>query len=119
MLYDGKLDGINPFRGEPRLELDKSWQDLLKNSNIRISKDELKKMNRKTIELYDGSGYFGGMGAHHHLHCLVCDSRTVSNSPRLIKRQKYLRQVLHSDYYAVNTPDRDIHVGELPPIQLI
>lgn len=72
MSYDGKLDGISPFRGEPRPELDKAWHDLFENSNIRISKDELQKMNRTAIALYDGSGYFGQLSAYHHLHCLVC-----------------------------------------------
>lgn len=70
--YDGKLDGSSQFRGEPRPELDKAWHDLLENNNIRISKDELQKMNRTAIELYDGSGYFGQLSAYHHLHCLVC-----------------------------------------------
>lgn len=93
MSYDGKLDGISPFRGEPRPELDKAWHDLLENNNIRLSKDELQKMNRTALELYDGSGFFGQLSAYHHLHCL-----------------KFLRQVLHSESYDVNTPDRDTHV---------
>ena len=112
--YDGELDTVNPYRGEPRPELDKAWHDLLLNNNIRISKEELQKMNRTAIELYDGSGYFGQMNAYHHLHCLVCSSRSLpSIRQELIKGQKFLRQVLHSEYYDVNTPDRDTHVGAL------
>ncbi|TAQ89788.1 hypothetical protein B7494_g1865 [Chlorociboria aeruginascens] len=51
VLYDGRLETINPYRGDPRPELDQAWRDLLQNNNIRISKDELKKMNRSSIEL--------------------------------------------------------------------
>jgi hypothetical protein len=60
------------YGGFPNDESDAAWRDLLKNSNIRISADELKRLNRTSIQLQDGSGdYFGGLSAHHHLHCLV------------------------------------------------
>ena len=72
MFYDGKLDGVSPFGGEPRPELDKAWHDLLEHTNIRISKVELQNLNRTAIELYDGSGCFGQLNVYHHLHCLVC-----------------------------------------------
>ena len=69
-------------------------------------------MNRSAIELYDGSGYFGQMSAYHHLHCLVCPLVfRPSTQRKLIERKKFLRQVLHSDYYDVDTPDKDTHVG--------
>jgi hypothetical protein len=62
----------SPFGGFPNEESDAAWRDLLKNSNIRISAEELKKINRTSIQLQDGTGdYFGGLSAHHHLHCLV------------------------------------------------
>ena len=72
--YDGKLDGVGPYRGKPRPELEQAWHDLLANNNIRLSKDELKKLNKTSIELHDGSGYLGELGVYHHLHCLVCTS---------------------------------------------
>lgn len=71
MLYEGKLDEINSFRGERRPELDKAWGDLLEHGNIRINEEELRRLNRSSIELHDGSGYFGKLGVYHHLHCLV------------------------------------------------
>lgn len=62
----------SPYAGYPSEEGDKAWRDLLRNSNIRISKEELDKLNRTSIQLQDGSGdYFGGLSAHHHLHCIV------------------------------------------------
>ena len=73
--YDGELNTTNPYRGKPRPELDKAWHDLLQRNNIRLSEEELQKLNRTAIELYDGSGYSGQINAYHHLHCLVCPSR--------------------------------------------
>ncbi|KAI1108878.1 hypothetical protein F5Y14DRAFT_458896 [Nemania sp. NC0429] len=93
MSYHGGLHVVNKYRGEPRPELDQAWADLLEHNNIRLSDDELKRMNRTAIKLSDGSGYFGQLSAYHHLHCL-----------------KYIRQVLHPDYYDTNTTDRDEHV---------
>ncbi|EHL02850.1 hypothetical protein M7I_1113 [Glarea lozoyensis 74030] len=61
----------SPYAGFPTPEGDQAWRDLLRNSNIRISADELTKLNRSSIQLQDGSGdYFGGLSAHHHLHCI-------------------------------------------------
>ncbi|KAJ8133272.1 hypothetical protein O1611_g346 [Lasiodiplodia mahajangana] len=91
--YHGGLHEASPYRGKPRPELDKAWHDLLEHNNIRISKEELQRMNRTAIELYDGSGFFGQLSAYHHLHCL-----------------KFIRQVLHPEYYDTNTTDRDEHV---------
>ena len=73
--YDGELNTTKPCRGEPRPELDKAWHDLLQHNNIRLSEEELHKMNRTAIELYDGSGYSGQINAYHHLHCLVHPAR--------------------------------------------
>ena len=61
-----------PYRGEPRPELDKAWHDLIRNDNIRLTKEELHKLNKTALELNDGSGYYGQMSVFHHLHCLVC-----------------------------------------------
>lgn len=115
MSYHGELEHINPYRGDPRPELDKAWRDLLENNNIRISKEELVKMNKTALELYDGSGYYGQMSVYHHLHCLVSScSSSLSIIYQLSKQQKFIRRVLHSDYYPeVNTVDRDVHVGTL------
>ena len=63
----------NPYQGPPSPEVDAAWRDLLKNSNICISGETLRKLNRESVQLSDGSGeYFGGLNVHHHLHCIVC-----------------------------------------------
>lgn len=69
--YDGKIAVESPYQGAPSPELDKAWHDFLENYSIRVSKDELRKMNRSAFELSDGSGYFGQLRVYHHLHCLV------------------------------------------------
>lgn len=71
-MLSNSLEQQNPYKGLPSPEIDAAWAELLKNSNIRISAAELRKINRTSIKLADGSGdYFGGLGVHHHLHCVV------------------------------------------------
>lgn len=88
----------SPYAGYPTPEGDAAWRELLHNSNIRISGEELKKLNRSSIQLQDGSGdFFGGLSAHHHLHCI-----------------KSVRRVLYRDYYGL--PEEDwmwSHLGKL------
>lgn len=38
---------------------------------IKISEDELKKLNKTSIPLQDGSGYIAYLEAIHMLHCVV------------------------------------------------
>lgn len=83
----------SPFIGEPRLELDQAWSSLLQctlrappcmllpptaqtdillaATNIRISESEMRRMNKTSVALRDGSGYLGYLEVHHMLHCLV------------------------------------------------
>jgi hypothetical protein len=60
------------FNGPPSPEIDEAWGKLIQHSNIKVSADELRKLNKSSIKLQDGSGmYFSNLGVHHHLHCLV------------------------------------------------
>ncbi|KAH6712421.1 hypothetical protein BKA61DRAFT_485707, partial [Leptodontidium sp. MPI-SDFR-AT-0119] len=87
----------NIFNAEPSLEVDDAWSSLFRYANIRVTKDEIKRTGRPSIELSDGSGdYFGTLDVYHQLHCL-----------------KYIRQYVHQDYYTVrdtNVPVKD-HVN--------
>lgn len=38
---------------------------------IRLSADEMRKMNKTSVTLKDGSGYVGYLEAIHMLHCVV------------------------------------------------
>jgi len=81
--FDGNLDKPTPYRGPPSDELDAAWGELLSHSSIRLTEDALRRMNRTSIKLADGSGeYMGELNVFHHIHCL-----------------KYVRDYLHYDYY--------------------
>lgn len=80
---ENELEEKNPYKGPPRPELDDAWHDLLKHSSIRVSEEDLRKINRTSIKLADGSGkYMAEINAYHHLHCL-----------------KLIRRVIYTDYY--------------------
>ncbi|CZR53973.1 uncharacterized protein PAC_03856 [Phialocephala subalpina] len=69
--------------GEFRPEMDEAWHELLKYSNIRVSAEDLKAINRTSVKLSDGSGmYMSELNVHHQLHCL-----------------KMIRQSMHLDKY--------------------
>lgn len=46
----------NPFKGPPSDELDHAWHTLFVNSNIRVSADELSKINRTSVPVTDAVG---------------------------------------------------------------
>ncbi|KAJ9248631.1 hypothetical protein DTO207G8_7267 [Paecilomyces variotii] len=77
--------GQNPFAGEPRPETDKAWSDLLRGGIIKISEDELKKLNKTSIPLQDGSGYIAYLEAIHMLHCVkrIYQSQHPEHYPEL------------------------------------
>ncbi|KAI0186505.1 hypothetical protein EV127DRAFT_371071 [Xylaria flabelliformis] len=60
----------SPFTGEPRPELDQAWSRLLRSTMVKISKNEMTRMNKTSIAMKDGSGYLGYLEAHHMLHCV-------------------------------------------------
>ncbi|KAF2457888.1 hypothetical protein BDY21DRAFT_18614 [Lineolata rhizophorae] len=60
------------YLGAPTEELDESWSSLLQYSNIRISEEEIRHLDRldQSVRFTDGSGYFAQMTVYHHLHCI-------------------------------------------------
>lgn len=48
----------NPFKGAPSPELDHAWHQIFVNSNVRVTADDLQKINRTSVPLGDGSGYY-------------------------------------------------------------
>ncbi|KAI1771727.1 hypothetical protein F4818DRAFT_445058 [Hypoxylon cercidicola] len=60
----------SPFVGKPRPELDRAWSQLLRSILVRISEDEMKRMNKTSVTLQDGSGYVGYLESLHMLHCV-------------------------------------------------
>ncbi|KAI7781794.1 hypothetical protein LA080_014284 [Diaporthe eres] len=83
VLFQNEIMDPNPFRGPPRPELDMVWDELTQYTSIRVTAEDLRKINRTSVQLSDGSGmYFSGLNVHHQLHCL-----------------KMIRQAMYPDYY--------------------
>ncbi|EED16330.1 conserved hypothetical protein [Talaromyces stipitatus ATCC 10500] len=59
-----------PFAGDPSLELDQAWHNLLEDSTIRVSKEDLDYYNITSLPLADGSGFASELFVTHELHCL-------------------------------------------------
>ena len=64
---------LSPFAGLPSPVLDRSWHDLLANTSLRVSGDELKDSNQTSVAL-PGGGYMAWLGVYHELHCIVSRS---------------------------------------------
>ncbi|KAI0198220.1 hypothetical protein F4808DRAFT_266836 [Astrocystis sublimbata] len=62
--------GASPYTGEPRAELDEAWSKLLRSTLLRMTKEEMVKMNKTSLSLLDGSGYVGYLETFHMLHCV-------------------------------------------------
>ena len=93
-MFQDDIAALNPFRGPPRPELDNAWHDLVKNSNIRVTADELRRINRTSVQLSDGSGeYMAELNVYHQLHCL-----------------KVLRQALDPEYYDLPPQHKSEHL---------
>jgi len=77
----------NPFAGPPGgiYDIDESWRDLLRNVNMRVTKDELQPTNQTSVELPENGGYLAWFSVYHDLHCL-----------------KTLRQWNYRDHYFPN-----------------
>ncbi|EPS33069.1 hypothetical protein PDE_08031 [Penicillium oxalicum 114-2] len=93
--YNSSLGNRNRYIGEPRpswQELETAWYKLTKNNNLRFTKSELQNLNKSTIGLADGSGYFGQVMVYHHLYYL-----------------KFLREALYPDAYEGSTKEHLEH----------
>ncbi|KAF2816480.1 uncharacterized protein BDZ99DRAFT_136906 [Mytilinidion resinicola] len=85
----------NVYTGAPRPEHDHAWRRLIEPMTIRISRDELAKINETSIALRDGSGYIAETAVYHELHCI-----------------KRIRRHLYLDHYYPNmTEDERLREG--------
>jgi Mycotoxin biosynthesis protein UstYa len=55
-LVDGNFTNTNIFKGKPSKELDEAWDTLLSNTHVRVSREELDKMNVQSVALSDSEG---------------------------------------------------------------
>ncbi|KAF4621709.1 hypothetical protein G7Y89_g14496 [Cudoniella acicularis] len=72
----------NPYASDPRPEHDQAWFDILRDTHIRVSEEELRRINRASLALKDGSGYVAQLGAYHELNCV-----------------KWIRKWIHREHY--------------------
>ncbi|KAI4134106.1 MAG: hypothetical protein LQ347_001803 [Umbilicaria vellea] len=83
-----------PYSGYPRHDLDKAWEDLLGNMNVRFQLEDLKVWGRDVdaVALPDGSGYLGTLNVYHEIHCV-----------------KWMHTYMYQEFY---WPDLDDHQRE-------
>ncbi|KAK3679963.1 hypothetical protein LTR78_000340 [Recurvomyces mirabilis] len=56
---DASFGATNIYKGSRSPRLDRAWHGLFENQNIRVTKEELEKANKTSVELADGSGWYG------------------------------------------------------------
>ncbi|KAL8736634.1 MAG: hypothetical protein Q9181_002299 [Wetmoreana brouardii] len=114
------VDGLatdSIFAGAPTPQIDQAWHNLLASKmtsspqlssqplssisdiNLRVTTDEMRRLNQTSLELADGSGHLATIGVYHELHCL-----------------KRTRKWMYKDHYYPNLTDlqhkeHEKHVG--------
>ncbi|KAI1347180.1 hypothetical protein F5Y01DRAFT_329918 [Xylaria sp. FL0043] len=82
------------YFGEPNDEREAIWEDLLTPSTIRLTPEEMARLDRpKGIQLPDGD-YLGTLNVFHDLHCL-----------------RRVTRLLYVDHYFPNITDEDKHMN--------
>lgn len=66
-LYDNFVN--SPYAGEPTVESDTAWHELLNNMSVRVTAEELASHNQSSVALPNG-GYLAWLGVFHELHCV-------------------------------------------------
>lgn len=70
--YQGQLRIVSPYQGPPSPEVDQAWKDLLQYSNIRVSGEDLRKVNKTSIPMPgEDDSYWVELSVVHELHCIV------------------------------------------------
>ncbi|KAI0893054.1 hypothetical protein F4806DRAFT_220695 [Annulohypoxylon nitens] len=91
MEYQGQLRIVSPYQGPPSPEVDQAWKELLQYSNIRVTGEDLRKINKTSIPMPgEEDSYWVELSVVHELHCI-----------------KRLRQYWFSDYYFPNITEED------------
>lgn len=98
------VDGLatdSIFGGDPTPELDHAWHVLMASTNrarlsfgteyhlqaheldinLRLSPEEMRRLNQTSLAFSDGSGYLGTLGVYHELHCVVIISTSRLKIP--------------------------------------
>ncbi|KUJ06330.1 uncharacterized protein LY89DRAFT_603510, partial [Mollisia scopiformis] len=68
----------SPYTGSPSYELDLAWDRLFKNSNLRVSTEEMSQLDRTPIPLSDNNGNLANLD-----HCIENLRRNIMCLPSL------------------------------------
>ncbi|PYH44198.1 oxidase ustYa family protein [Aspergillus saccharolyticus JOP 1030-1] len=82
------IESENPFKGAPSEELDHAWHQLFINSNIRVTAEDLARINRTSVPIHDEKGGFYAIPGTY----------------------KFLRQVVYQNYYHIGKPTTPVHI---------
>lgn len=65
--------GESPWVGEPGGPTDDAWHELVGNTSIRVTKEELSRNgnHQQSVPLPKGGGSLVWLGVFHQIHCLV------------------------------------------------
>ncbi|KAH9984475.1 hypothetical protein F4779DRAFT_632536 [Xylariaceae sp. FL0662B] len=66
---------------------------------LRITMEEIKRMNKTSLALINRSGYVGYLESFHMLHCLVRDHPRLVKSISIHRKQKRIYQAHHPAHY--------------------
>ncbi|KJZ74360.1 hypothetical protein HIM_06170 [Hirsutella minnesotensis 3608] len=95
---DTGFSSANPFRGEPRTEMNWAWEDLLQYYNIRVQKEDLDKIDQTSVPLNDeAGGFLVTLDVFHELHCLdVLRKRIFKDDyPNDIEEEVQIKHIDH------------------------
>ncbi|KAH8890341.1 hypothetical protein GQ53DRAFT_824490 [Thozetella sp. PMI_491] len=82
-ILDTRVVQQNRFNAEPSDEVDEAWAELIYLSNVKVSAEDVRAINKTSIEIPTDPGMvWATLGVNHELHCL-----------------DRLRQAIHPDFY--------------------
>ncbi|KAI1460523.1 hypothetical protein F4805DRAFT_478904 [Annulohypoxylon moriforme] len=84
---DGLAEG-SIYAGYPNPESDAAWSALVEGINLKISPEEMSRLEGSSLAMQDGSGFLAVLGVYHELHCI-----------------KRLRKWFYRDYYYPNVTE--------------
>ncbi|KND91184.1 hypothetical protein TOPH_04037 [Tolypocladium ophioglossoides CBS 100239] len=89
-MYTSEADP-SPYMGNTD-DSDRAWHDLMQHTSIRLTDEELRRLNRTSVALGDG-GYLGMTTVFHEFHCLasLTSSQDTSSCVSADKFQKMVR----------------------------
>ncbi|KAF4624107.1 hypothetical protein G7Y89_g14064 [Cudoniella acicularis] len=96
-IFNAELRIDSPFVGPPSPEVDKAWSDLLYYKNVRVSGDDLRRINKTSIPVPgEEDSYWAALSMMHELHCV-----------------KRLRQFIYQEYYFATLTEEEKRLNTL------